>query len=132
MAADDERIAKELDLLRMRFPDLEYRSDGRWVLLPAYQVPGSLWDQAVVATAFQIPQGYPGQKPYGFYVRPRVNLRTGEQINNYTDSAEPPFSGEWRKFSWDVPEWSATNDLRTGSNLLNYVLTFTERFKEGA
>ncbi len=128
----NERMAQELRLLRTRFPNLDYRDDGQWVLLPGWRVPTTLWDHKHIDICFQIPGGYPGQKPYGFYVSPRIALRDGRHPNNFTDSGEPPFAGEWRKFSWDAPEWRATVDLSTGCNLLNWVFTFDHRFAEGA
>jgi hypothetical protein len=127
-----DRIQDELKLLRRHFPDLEYCEEGRWVLLPHYALPPGIWDRDGVAVCFLTPPGYPGQKPYGFYVSPRVQLRGGGEVKNRTDSAEPPFAVEWAKFSWDIPVWHATADLQTGSNLLNFVLTFRARFVQGA
>lgn len=128
----NERIAQELQLLRTRFPKLDYREEGQWVLLPGWRTPGGVWDYPSIHVCFQIPQGYPGQKPYGFYVTPRIALKDGRQPINVTDSDEPLFAGEWRKFSWDAPEWRATSDVATGCNLLNWVLTFQHRLAEGA
>ena len=126
-----DRIQEELQLLRQRFPGLEFWEDGRWVFLPHYTLPSGIWERDEVAVCFQIPPGYPGQKPYGFYVSPRVQLKGGGEVKNRTDSAEPPFAGEWAKFSWDLPAWHATADLQAGSNLLNFVLTFRARFEQG-
>ena len=126
-----ERLRQEIELLLSRFPELEYREEDQWVLLPTFRMPAGLWDQCQVRVAFHIPAGYPGQKPYGFYVSPRILLRGGGQPNNVTDSNEPPFGGDWRKFSWDAPSWRATADVKSGDNLLNWVLTFTKRLEEG-
>lgn len=128
----NKRLTQELELLRSRFPELEYRQEGRWVLLPHFRAPAGVWDREEIAICFQIPVGHPGQKPYGFYVSPRIFLQSGGVVRNRTDSTEPPFPGEWAKFSWDAPEWRAAADLRTGSNLLNWVLTFSHRLNEGA
>jgi hypothetical protein len=126
------RIHEEIHLLRQYFQDLVYHEETRWVLVPRYMIPPGMWDRDEVAVCFQIPPGYPGQKPYGFYVSPRVQLRGGGAVKNRTDSSEAPFAGEWAKFSWDMPAWHATADLQTGSNLLNFVLTFRARFEQGA
>lgn len=128
----NERIAQELELLRSHFTDLAYREEGQWVLLPHFRAPANLWDRDSIAVCFQIAAGHPGQKPYGFYVSPRILLLSGQEVLNRTDSTEPPFPGEWAKFSWDAPEWRATADLRSGSNLLNWALTFSHRLDEGA
>lgn len=127
-----DRIHDELQLLRKHFPDLEFHEEGRWVLLPLCSLPAGIWELDEAAVCFQIPPGYPGQKPYGFYVSPRVQAKGGGGVSNRTDSAEPPFAGEWAKFSWDLPAWQPTADLQTGSNLLNFVLTFRARFEQGA
>jgi len=54
--------------------------------------------------------------------------------DNYVEPAnnQPPFNGSWGVFSWS-PEngWRATADLIKGSNLLNWVLGFANRFSDG-
>ena len=127
-----ERVQDELRLLRQHYPDLEFQEDGTWVLIPKYSVPPGIWNRDEVAVCFQFPLGYPGNEPYGIYVSPKIELSQGGEVLNRTDTAEPPFEGEWVKFSWDIPEWHATADLQSGSNMLNFVLTFYSRFEEGA
>lgn len=128
----NRRIEQEIALLRRWFSEVEYREADRWILVPRYPILEGVWDHDAVSVAFQIPPGYPGQKPYSFYVTPRIRLKSGGGPNNCTDSADPPFEGQWWKFSWDVPDWRATADLQSGSNLLNYALTFRDRLDEGA
>lgn len=128
----NERIQQELDLLRMRFPGLEYREDGHWILLPNYLGPEGIWTVADPDISFQIPPGYPGQKPYAFYVRMPFALSTGAEIKDATGSTDPPFDGEWLKLSWDIPAWQATSDLQSGYNLLNWALSFRQRLEEGS
>ena len=99
---------------------------------PALRTSPGIWERDEVAVCFQFPPGHPGQKPYGFYISPWVQLNGDGEVKNRTDSTEPPFDGEWAKFSWDVPAWHATADLQTGSNLLNFALTFHARFEQGA
>lgn len=127
-----QRIEQELDLLRRQYPDLQYSEADRWILLPRYELPRGVWDRESAQVCFQIPSGYPGNKPYGFYVSPRIKLADGTDPKNCTESQEPPFAGAWLKFSWDPPEWRATADLRTGANVLNWVLTFRARLEQGA
>ncbi len=129
----EERIEQELALLRSRFPDLEYKEEGRWVRIPSYPVPEG-WNRSATGVAFQIPPGHPGSPPYGIYV-PGGLMFKGERPNNYTEPAsnQPPFGGTWGVFSWAPQDgqWRATADLVTGSNLLNWVLGFADRFREG-
>lgn len=126
------RIEQELALLRRHFPDLEYRAEGQWVRLPRYPVPEDLWDRGETEVCFQILPGHPGQPPYGFYAPADLRLKTGAPALNRTDSVEPPFPGEWAKFSWHLPDWRPTADLQTGSNLYNFASSFRGRFEEGA
>jgi hypothetical protein len=127
-----ERLDQELDLLRGRFPKLQYHQEGGWILTPEYPGPEGIWSLATPDICFQVPPAYPGQKPYGFYVRLPFALSAGEEINNATASDEPPFEGPWLKFSWDMPDWLATSDLHSGSNLLNWALSFRKRLEEGS
>jgi hypothetical protein len=126
------RVSQELELLRRVFPKLEYSEAGQWVLLPEHPLPAGVWNPGATALAFQIPPGLPGQAPYGFHLRVPVALASGAELKNTTASAEPPFEGEWLKFSWSPAEWRPTTDLQTGSNMLNWVLSFDERLREGA
>jgi hypothetical protein len=128
----EERIKKELDLLRKRYPDLEYREDGHWIRIPAYSLPAG-WNRSSTDVAFQIPVGYPGTPPYGIYV-PAGLMFKGNKPNNYQEPAQnqPPFEGSWGIFSWRPrDQWRATANLVTGSNLLNWVMGFADRFREG-
>jgi hypothetical protein len=122
-----DRIEKDVAALRKRFPDLEFGDP--WVLLPTYPLPISDWGAKSVRVAFQIPPGYPGQKPYGFHVCPRLKVAAANPTNA-TESTEPPFEGEWLKFSWDCPEWNGADDASEGSTLLHWALSFHERLKE--
>jgi hypothetical protein len=103
------------------------------VRIPSYSMPPG-WNRAVSDVAFQIPVGYPGTPPYGFYVPAGIAFK-GQRPNNYTEPAQnrPPFDGEWGIFSWAPADgqWRATGDLSTGCNLLNWVLGFSKRIQEG-
>lgn len=128
-----ERLEKELELLRARYPDLEYRSEGRWILIPSYPMPEG-WNRTKTSVAFQVLIGFPGTPPYGFYVQAGI-LYEGKKPANYTEPApnRPPFPGSWGVFSWaHTEDWRATSDPCTGSNLLNWTLGFSHRFREGA
>jgi len=128
----DERIEQELALLRAWYPDLEYEPNGRWVRIPIYKLPAS-WSRGATPVCFQIVVGYPGTPPYGIYV-PAGLLFNGQKPNNYQEPApsQPPFSESWGIFSWspDGP-WRATADVISGSNLMNWVRGFADRFGEG-
>lgn len=128
-----DRIEAELKLLRQYYPDTEYREEGNWFRIPAYPVTATAWNVDSVAVAFQAPIGYPGQPPYAFYVRPGLRVKnTDQRPGNYEEPAGGvPFDGVWGKFSWQQENWRATADAVSGSNLLNFVRTFADRFQEG-
>lgn len=129
----EERIQQELRLLRSRFPDLEYVAQGQWVRIPGYPLPEG-WSRTVTDVAFQILTAFPGTPPYGIYTPAGLTFN-GQRPDNYNEPAgtPPPFGGTWGIFSWAPAdgEWRATADPATGSNLLNWVVGFATRFREG-
>lgn len=128
-----QRIEQELVLLRGRYPKLEYRPEGQWVRIPDYSLPPG-WNRAVSDVVFQIQVAHPGTPPYGIY-SPSGLTFNGQRPDNYTEPApsQPPFGGTWGVFSWAPGdgEWRPTADPHTGSNLLNWVIGFATRFREG-
>jgi len=129
----EARIGQELALLRQRFPTLEYRDDGRWVRIPEHPLSAG-WNRATTDVAFQIPVAYPGTPPYGIYVPAGLTFKEARP-DNYTEPASnpPPFDGTWGIFSWTTQDgqWHAGAEPLKGSNLLNWVVGFSERFREG-
>lgn len=129
----NERLEKELAVLRRYHPDLEHQEVGQilWVRIPDYSVPAGIWNRDKTSVCFEVNTAtYPGNAPYGFYVEYGMRLKSGATPQNYTDSASTPFPGNWSKFSWSAENWRATSDLGSGSNLANFVATFAGRFKE--
>lgn len=125
----NERATQELALVRTRYPGLDFLEAGQWVRIPRYPAPAGIWTIAEVDAAFQIPDSV-GIRPYAFYVRPRLVLRTGDPVHNYTETTTP-FGGEWGKFSWEI-EWRPADDLHTGTNILDFVVSFAARLRQGA
>ena len=128
-----ERIDNEIALLQRSYSELEYASGGQWVRIPAYPLPPG-WSRAATDVAFPIPPGYPGTPPYGICV-PVGLLFNGGRPNNYTEPASntPPFGGSWGVLSWTPHDgqWRPSADILPGSNLLDYVRSFADRFREG-
>ena len=126
------RIEQEVDLLRPAFPNLDYRKQDQWVLIPAYQLPPG-WEPSLVDISILIPAEYPKNPPYGIYVRPELHFK-GEGPDRYKYPApnQPPFGGTWGVFSW-APEgaWAPKAEITHGSNLYNWVQSFRQRFLEG-
>ena len=97
----DKRIKQELKLLKREFPDLKHLKDKNeiiWIYIPAYKLPPNIWNQSSVAVCFQIPVGYPGNPPYGFFVKVGLCLKgTNEKPSNYREPIETPFGNSWGK-----------------------------------
>jgi hypothetical protein len=129
------RIEQELALLHSRFHDIEYVAAGHWVRMKEYRILLAGWSPGVTDVAFQIPVGYPGTQPYGIYT-PSGMRYLGNLPANYQEPAanQPPFGGAWGIFSWAPSDgqWRPTTNPVTGTNLLNFVLGFNDRFSEGA
>lgn len=127
------RAEAELELLRQFFPNLEYRAEGHWVLLPRYGVPPEGgWIQTEVRAAFQMPAGLPGQAPYGFYISPNVTQSSGTAAQNTTPASEPvPWPGPWTKFSWSPESWQPGASVVAGSNMLQFAISIADRLKQG-
>ena len=128
------RIEQEITLLKKYYLGLEYREAGHWFRIPNYPLPDG-WNKTKTDVAFQVPAaGFPGTPPYGIYTLSGLTFK-GSRPENYTDpaSAQPPFGGTWAIFSWTVQdgEWRPTADIHSGSNLLNWVRGFSQRFMEG-
>ena len=130
-----ERIDKELALLRRSYPDVEYQPEGRWVRVPAYPLPPG-WSRATTDVAFDIPSEFPGGPPYGIYVPAGLTFK-GQCPENYTEpsSKQPPFGGTWGVLSWTTLDgrWRATvePDPTRGYSLLSWVKGYAVRFREG-
>lgn len=129
----NERVEHELEMVRACYPELEFRESGLWVRIPSYPIPTHIWIGDEVEVAFQIPEQLPGQPPYGFYVHPDLRLRPdGDVPQNYTCPAETPWGGDWGKFSWQLNPWVPASDPAAGSNMLNFVRSFADRFRQGS
>jgi hypothetical protein len=127
-----ERIQKELELLRREYPTLEYNENGHWIKISGYKLPVGLWNREQTSVLFQIPTGYPGQAPYGFYVETGIRLKkSSAKPTAYEETVSGlGFEGQWGKFSWQQENWFASEDILSGSNLLNFVRSFWDRFME--
>jgi len=128
----NERIKKELEILAKEFPGIKYKDD--WIFILNYKLPPNIWNRNQTSICFQIPVSYPGEPPYGFCVPIGIRIKSGEgekAPSNYTEPSPTIFEGEWGKFSWiHDNSWRATSDINTGGNLLNFVRSFADRFKE--
>lgn len=129
-----ERIEKEYELLKKYYADVIAHEVGSswWFRIPKFPIPGGIWSQSNADVCFEAKVSYPGAAPYSFYVQGGLRAKgTDQKPKDYEEPAQCPFEGTWGRFSWQHQEWNPTEDLVSGSNLLNFVRTFAERLREG-
>lgn len=131
------RVDEELALLRVRFPDLEYRPEGQWIRLPEYKVPAEVWVPAVVQIAFQIPPAV-ATAPYAFHARAlagesaELRLAGDAAILNTTQPTTTPWGSDWTTFSWQLEAWEPATPIEAGTTMLQFARSIASRFAEGA
>jgi hypothetical protein len=122
----NERVEAEAAIVRAAYSEMECREDG-WARIPAYPIPPG-WGVEIAEAAFLFPPGLPGQKPYGFWIRPPLLLPNGTWPTNSTP-ANTGFGSGWQQFSWDV-DWSPGAEPEQGTNMLDWVRSFALRLRE--
>jgi hypothetical protein len=125
-----DRLSAELDLVRSSFPDLEFRDEDYWARIPKYPVPKA-WGRKRVEVAFQVPRDIFGQPPYGFWVRPPLEVPDGGgPPTNSTGPVPTGFGEGWQQFSWAPDMWKPGPEPHSGSNLRDFVRSFGRRLSE--
>lgn len=126
-----ERLAKEFELLKTRYPAVKYLEDG-WFIVPDHPLPAG-WNRSTTDVAIWAKPEYPGAQPYGIYVP--IGIRFGQAVpQNYTEPTNPvpPDGQQWGIFSWTMEiGWYPTADVVSGSNLLKWSRGIEKRFAEG-
>ncbi|MDO8655518.1 MAG: hypothetical protein Q7R48_03895 [bacterium] len=126
------RIQEEIELLRARFPNLVFKEEGYWVRLPEIEISAP-WAPNLIEIAFQFPPaGYPQNPFYGFFV-PSGLLLNGATPQNFTDPAAspPPFDDvAWAFFSGNPDPWDPRPAVHAGSNVVTWVQSIFDRFRE--
>jgi len=131
----ETRIAQELDLLRTRYPEAEYRPQGFWVRIPKFKLPPG-WSRDEIDLVIKFPDGggFPQNPFYGFYVPSDLRFNGQQPNGNYTNvaPAQPPFEGgPWAIFSGNPDPWTPKPLIEEGSNILSWIHGITERLREG-
>jgi len=125
-----EWVARQIELLRAQWPDLEYNPDAHWVRIPNWHLSAG-WEPAVVDVAFQIKES-PDQPPYAFLVNATVITHNTNQPGNWVTGAQVCFPGTWSQFSWAPETWTPSADPDRGPNMVAFARSFDSRFNEGA
>jgi hypothetical protein len=125
-----ERIAAELELIRSHYPRLDFREADRWASIPDYPLPTDWGRGKQTEIAFQVPADLFAQEPYGFWVRPPLQLPGGGDPSNSSGPVSTGFGEGWQQFSWSPDGWRPGPELRSGTNLLDFVCSFASRLRE--
>lgn len=135
MAERERRLEEEHRLIAELHPDV-IRS-GDWFLIPNdARATRRGWTPDPFRVAFHAQPEHPGQTPYGIYVPSSAQVG-GQSPENFEPNAgnRPPFEGDWGVLSWsgeaDGVPWRPRQQIEEGSNLLDFFLTFQQRFREG-
>lgn len=130
----EERLEQELALLRGQFPEIS--REREWFLIPDYRIGVVGWNREATPVAFRAQAGYPAAQPYGIFVPGGLRYRDAlPQSYQEPVGDKPPFPPDaWGLFSWgpDDGQWRIGLTPATGSNLLNFALGFSARFRQGA
>ena len=135
MADREVRLDEEHLLIATVFPAV-VRSGDWFLLLDDDRAKVYGWTPDPFLVAFHAQPGHPCQVPYGIYVRSCARFK-GQTPKNFSAKAEngPPFEGQWGVLSWqgdaDGVPWIPAKQIRKGANLLNFLVTFEERYKQG-
>lgn len=124
-----ERVRAELELVRARYPGLEFREEDFWARIPEYPL-ASGWGREAAEIAFQVPRDIFGQRPYGFWVRPPLQVPGGGVPTNTSGPVATGFGDGWQQFSWAPEIWQPGTEPHNGSNLLDFVRSFAQRLRE--
>lgn len=123
------RLAEELTLLQRHYGAVEFVEIGSWIRIAQYRIPAP-WKPQDISIAYQVPTGFPGAPPYGFYVPTALN-HNGTPPQSNAPPNKPPFPGDWLHISWAAENWNPAATIDAGSNLWGWSRSFADRLREG-
>ena len=116
-------------MIRAWYPDLEFLEAQMAGRIPAYPIPPG-WDRKTAELVFQVPPNYPGQEPYGIWIRPALVLPGGAAPTHSSGPVATAFGNDWQQFSFAPEGWTPGATPQAGSNMLGFIRSFTDRLKE--
>jgi hypothetical protein len=126
----NEWLEAEARRLQAAIPALECPDGGMWWRLAEYALPPG-WSLARIELVFQMPQGIPGQDPYGFWTRPTITLADGRAPTNSSGPVEVPgLGGGWLQFSWAPENWRWGPRPGEGLGMVDFVRSIERRLSE--
>lgn len=128
-----ERIRGEFEFVKQTYPTATLTESARWIQIRDWSVNPTMWSHTSVTVGFRIPEKYPGEQPYGFYVLPlEFRLATGNPPAAAQAASDTPDGVSWLKFSWGPEEgqWRPAAEIHKGSNLINIINSIRARLND--
>lgn len=121
-----ERRGLELSLLKSRYGEIETGANLEYVIFKNYKLPPG-WNRESTELLVNVPAGYPTTPLDNFYVASGLRLQSGAMPGSYSEGQQY-YDRTWGVFSVHIEgEWSPSNDLTGGDNILTYMITVVEK-----
>lgn len=120
-----KRVREEIELLKAKYPTLQYGEQLNWVLIPELPLPSGRFNNPISKVLFSIPPGYPQTGPDNFFVDGSLRLHDGSNPpgfnqGNNSSCGPAPVSGDWGWFSWHPHIWRPSAIIENGDNLSSF------------
>lgn len=121
-----ERVAREIAMVREKYPELQYGEQLNWVFIPDYPLPPGRYNIDRTRLLFIIPPGYPNTGPDNFFVDADLRLTGGSNPPGFnpgsnSSSGPAPLPGDWAWFSWHPVSWRPGATIEGGDNLMTFL-----------
>jgi hypothetical protein len=121
-----ERVRQEIELLRQKYPQLQYGEKLEWIHILDFLLPTDRYNLERSPVAFLIPAGYPNTGPDNFFADSGLKLKSGANPPNFnlgvaSSAGQLALSGNWGWFSWHPKIWRPSDKIESGDNLLTFV-----------
>ncbi len=121
-----ERVKRELELFKEKYPSVEHGEQFNWVLIPEYSLPLGRFNKSSTKLLFSVPPGYPNTAPDDFFVDGDLRLNGGGtppafNLGSNSSSGPARVAGDWGWFSWHPVSWRPAAAIEGGDNLLTFL-----------
>jgi len=124
----EERIRREIEMLREKYPSLEVPQDATYLLVHEMALPSG-WNRSSTDLLVLVPPGYPATPPDNFFVPAGFRLGNDQPPANYAEGTSIN-EQQWGQFSFHSQEWNPTSEPDEGDNLLTYFVLIERRLGE--
>ena len=123
-----ERLRRELELLRKRYPRIEHGADLDWFRIGDFPLPQG-WNRKSTDILVIVPPAYPATPPDNFFVTPGLCTASGAPPGNYSEN-QSVLGVTWAQFSFHADGWSPTDDPLEGDSLATFMFAVERRLGE--